>query len=296
MSDLPLVPSSEAFPAHVFDARGLPPRVHDERIGGSVLVVEKDLPEGSVLLATAGVSRLPVGAGLPVELAVEVPHGQEGAGLIALRLVCDDVAHHRRTPPVGSPWRSSQPFLLGTRITAIVATSSRWGDSFDEVREADGTLAGHVRTLRLLTDGEAAVVATHGWDGLLERAGSLERLLDVTREGVVDGHVGPNAGGGDAAGSAAPAASGPPRDGSVVMLSRLHEQHPPRWLTFEDGVFHSVTGRESPEYMADSGNHTFWSRTSYLARFPWTEGFTSTAQEGQTAVFTDASGAFTLED
>jgi len=289
-----LTPATDAFPSHVFDALGLPPRVHDERIGGSVMVVSKHLPEGTVLVMTAGVSRLPVASGLPVELAVEVPRGQEGAALVALRIVCDDVAGRRRPPPLGTPWRNSEPFLSGTAISAIVATGSRWGAELDDVRDATGAVVGHVRTLRLLTDGEAELVAEHGWDVLVERAGSLDDLLDVTRPGV----VGPDA---DAenrapAGAADPARSGPPRDGSVVLLSRLHELHPPRWLTFEDGVFRSVTGHESPEYMADGGNHTFWSREVYLARFPWTADFARTAQDGQTAMFTDASGAFTLED
>ncbi|GMA30282.1 hypothetical protein [Litorihabitans aurantiacus] len=97
----PLVHPSEAFPTHVFDALGLPPRVLDERIGGSVMVLAKDLPSGTRLLLTAGVARLPVDSGLPVELAVEVVPGQEGAALVALRIVCDDVAGRRRTPRSG---------------------------------------------------------------------------------------------------------------------------------------------------------------------------------------------------
>lgn len=291
-----LTPASDAFPAHVFDALGLPPRVHEERIGGSVMVVSKHLPEGTVLVMTAGVARLPVSSGLPVELAVEVTRGQEGAALVALRIVCDDVAARRQPPPLGTPWRNSEPFLSGTAISAIVATGSRWGAELDDVRDAAGAVGGHVRTLRLLTDGEAAYAHEHGWDALVIEAGSEAALLDVTRTGVVGD-------GGDAGGPAQPSAaasptprSGPPRNRSVVIRSRLHEQHPPRWVTLEDGVFQSVTGLESPEYMSDSGNHEFVAVETFLRAFPWTAEFVRVAREGQTGFFTDASGSFTIED
>lgn len=281
--DIPLTPGQDAFPNHVFDALGAPPIVLEKRIGGSVMVVEKRPPGGPITLITAGVGRLPVDRGLPVELAVEVVDGQQGAGLVALTIVCDDVAQNRRTPPVGAPWRNTEPFLTGTRITAIVAGGSRWGSTFDDVRDEAGVVVGHVRTLRLLTDTEAAVVAERGWDALTHAAGSLDSLLDVMREGVVpDG-----------------AASGPTTTGApavqAVIRSKLHEQHPPRWLTLSQGMLQSVTGLESPEYMADSTNHEIVSLESYLARFPWTRAFVDAAEEGQSALFTDASGRYTLE-
>lgn len=285
MRDTPLDPGTDAFPTHAWDALDLPPRVHSERIGGAVTVLEKDLPEGSVLLLTAGVSRLPVDAGPPVELAVEVAAGQQGAGLIALRIVCDDVAQHRRTPPVGSPWRNAEPFLRGTGISALVATASRWGSSFDDVRAPDGSILGHVRTLRLLTDAEAALVAERGWTTLVQRAGNESTLLDVTRASVVeDGAAGPTR------------TSGPPRNRSVVIRTKLHEQHPPRWVTLADGVFQSVTGLESPEYMADNDNHEFVAVETFVRAFPWTAEFVRTAPEGRTGFFADASGSYTLED
>lgn len=289
-----LTPASDAFPAHVFDALGLPPRVHPERIGGSVMVVSKHLPEGTVLVMTAGVSRLPVESGPPVELAVEVPRAQEGAAVVALRIVCDDVAARRQTPPLGTPWRNSEPFLSGTAISAIVATGSRWGARLDDVRDAVGTVVGHVRTLRLLTDGEAQHAAEHGWDALVIAAGSESALLDVTRTGVIgDGAAAPS----PTASSPSPSpSSGPPRNRSVVIRSKLHEQHPPRWVTLSDGVFQSVTGLESPEYMGDSGNHEFVAVETFVLAFPWTAEFVRVAQDGQTGFFTDASGSFTIED
>lgn len=181
MTDLPLAPSHDAFPNHVFDAFGVPPALLDERIGGSVMVVAKQPTDGPLTLLTAGVSRLPVDAGPPVELAVEVPEGQEGAALVALRIVCDDIAVNRCTPPFETPWRNRDPFLTGTQISAIMATGSRWGAALDDVIDAAGNVVGHVRTLRLLTDAEAQTASRVGWSGLVEEAGSIDALLDVTR-------------------------------------------------------------------------------------------------------------------
>lgn len=104
---------------------------------------------------------------------------------MALRIVCDDIAQNRRTPPMGAPWRNGDPFLNGTQISALLATGSRWGASFDEVHDDAGTLVGHVRTLRLLTDAEAALVGERGFSALVQAAGSLDSLVDVTRSGVV---------------------------------------------------------------------------------------------------------------
>jgi len=42
-------------------------------------------------------------------------------------------------------------------------------------------VVGHVRTLRLLTDGEAAIAGERGWDALVAEVGSVDALLDVER-------------------------------------------------------------------------------------------------------------------
>lgn len=181
-----LTPAADAFPTHVYDALGVPPVPFEERIGGSVMVVEKRPADEPVTIMTSGASRLPVTSGLPVELAVEVLEGQQGAAFVALRIVCDDMAQNRRVPPVGTPWRNSEPFLTGTAISAIVATGSRWGHAFDDVVGPDGATIGYIRTLRLLTDAEAARVAAIGWDAFAAEIGTLDALLDVTRQSVVD--------------------------------------------------------------------------------------------------------------
>lgn len=49
---------------------------------------------------TASIFRLLVEDALPVELAVEVLPEQVGAALVALRIVYDDIATKRQTPPV----------------------------------------------------------------------------------------------------------------------------------------------------------------------------------------------------
>lgn len=267
-----------AFPEHVFNALGVPPMVHDDRIGGAVTVVVKRPEDGPVTLMTSGASRLPTDSGDRVELAVEVVAGQEGAGLIALEIVCDDIARNRRVPPLGAPWRNSAPFLQGTGISAILATPSRWGAPFDDVRAADGTLLGHVRTLRLLTDAEAVFAAAHGWNELVRAAGSVDALLDVTRQDSVEG----------------PGAGVP--DTVPVFCTKLHAEHPPRWVTFTGRDLRSVTGLESDEYMNDAGNHEVWSAQTFRARFPFVADFFRAAEPGQTALFADQSGAYVLEE
>ena len=297
---LPLVPSEEAFPLHVFDAFGQEPAVYQERIGGSVMVVEKRPENGPITIMTSGVSRLATDSGEKVELAVEVLDGQQGAAIVALKIVCDDIAQNRRVPPVATPWRNTEPFLRGTAISAIVATGSRWGAPFDVVQNESG-VAGYVRTLRLLTDYEAYIVSTQGWDALVDAVGSLDGLIDVTRAGlqpIPQQNAEP-----DPAQLPPPVLSEltsvPPQQDAVlrapVILTKFHEQYPPRWLTLSNGVFQSVTGAESPEYMADRNNHLMWTVESYLAKFPWAEPFIRSAQEGQTACFSDRSGNFTLE-
>ncbi|MGN7967292.1 suppressor of fused domain protein [Microbacterium sp. 22179] len=268
--------SDHGFPEHVFDSLGVAPAPFPDLIGGSVRIVEKRPTDGPVTVMTLGASRLPTDSGEQVELAVEVIDGQQGAAFAALEIVCDDIARNRRVPPVGAPWRNTEPFLSGTRITAIMATGSRWGSSFDEVRH-EGALVGHVRTLRLLTDTEAAYAAARGWEALVAEAGSLDALLDVTRDDAV----------------AAPAGIAGNRP---VFLSKLHAEHPPRWVTFTGAHLQSVTGLESDAYMNDSANHEVWSVDSFLARFPWISDFARQALPGQTALFTDASGAYVLEN
>ena len=180
----PLTPGNNAFPTHVFDLLGENLNVLKKRIGGSVMMAAGRIEGGPHTVITAGASRLPV-AGPPVELAVEVLPEQEGAAVIALQIVCNDMYQNHRTPPVETPWVNSEPFLSGTQITAIVATGSRWGAKFDEVHEPDGSLAGFVRTLRLLTSEEAAFVQEHGWPALVDHVGSVDALLDVERQSTV---------------------------------------------------------------------------------------------------------------
>lgn len=263
------------FPRHVFDALGADPIAWEDRIGGAIRVVEKRPADGPITIMTSGASLMPTDSGERVELAVEVLDGQQGAARVALGIVCDDMATNRRVPPVGAPWRNSEPFLTGTRISAILVTPSRWGASFDDVRADDGAVIGHVRTLRMLTDAEAGFASTKGWDALVAEAGSVDALLDVTRD--------------DAASSPGLAGNAP------VFLSKLHAEHPPRWITFTGRDLQSVTGLESEEYMNDSSNHEVWSVDSFVARFPWVADFVREAQPGQTGLFTDVSGAYVLE-
>ncbi|MFT4235664.1 MAG: suppressor of fused domain protein [Microbacterium sp.] len=266
----------DAFPHHVFDALGVPPAMLDEPIGEGIRVVEKRPPDGPITIMTLGASRLAADAGDPVELAVEVVDGQQGAACVALEIVCRDMSTNRRVPPVGAPWRNSEPFLRGTSISAILVTASRWGAGFDDVRTPDGAVIGHVRTLRLLTDAEAAFVSAKGWDALVAAAGSVDALLDVERRDMVE-------------------SPGLP-DNAPVVLSKLHAEHPPRWVTYTGTELQSVTGLESDAYMSDAANHEVWSVQTFLSRYPWVAPFVRAARPGQTALFTDASGAYSIED
>lgn len=281
--DIPLVQGDAALPNHVYDALGVPPTASLGKIGGSVQVIEKRPAEGPITLLTSGASRIPTDSGEKVELAVEVVDGQQGAGMVALRIVCDDMANNRRVPPVGAPWRNNAPLLADTEISAIMVTPSRWGPDFDEVVAGDRIVVGRVRTLRLLTDAEATLAGAHGWDALVAEAGSIDALLDVTRSSTVSA-------------STAESADDDRLAHLPVFLSKFHAQYPPRWLTFAGGDFRSVTGMESPEYMADPSNHEVWTVSTYRARFPWTERFIRAAKPGQTALFTGVTGDYVLED
>lgn len=177
----PLASGSNAFPTHVFDLLGEGLNVLEKRIGGSVMMAAGQIGDGPHTVITAGASRLLV-AGPPVELAVEVLPEQEGAAVIALQIVCNDMYQNQRTPPLEAPWVNPEPFLAGTQITSILATGSRWGAEFDEVRESDGQLAGWVRTIRLLTTAEAEFVQQNGWAALVDHVGSVDALLDVERD------------------------------------------------------------------------------------------------------------------
>lgn len=158
----------------------------------------------------------------------------------------------------------------------MMVSPSRWGGSFDEVRSAAGEVVGHVRTLRLLTDAEASFASANGWDALVGAAGSVDALLDVTRADVVARAELPG--------------------NAPVFLSNLHADHPPRWVTFTGNDLESFTGLETDEYMEDAANCKIWSHSSFSARYPWVRGFVREAKAGQTALFTDDSGAYTLED
>lgn len=273
--DRELRDGDERIVGHVFTALGVEPLVFPERIGGSVAVVEKRSSSFTTVM-TAGASRLPVNDALPVELAVEVLPDQVGAALVALRIVCNDIAANRRTPPVDVPWCNAEPILAGTRIFAIAATASRHGDTFDTIRSDDGAPIGKVLTLRMLTFAESRVLAKRGWGGLLEATGGADSLLDVTRPG--------------AARPTLEEIDGP------VIVTKMHAQHPPRWITAEeDGTYTSVTGLESQEYMDDAANHEIWTRSSLAARFPWVREFLTVAAPNDVARFDDASGAYTHE-
>ena len=78
MSDVPLNPGGETFPNHVYDALGGGMHLLEKRIGGSILVAEKRPAGGPITLITAGVNRLPVDRGLPVELADGSDRGPAG--------------------------------------------------------------------------------------------------------------------------------------------------------------------------------------------------------------------------
>ena len=81
-----------------------------------------------------------------------------------------------------------------------------------------------------------------------------------------------------------------------VFLSKLHSEHPPRWVTVYPDRLESVTGLESPEYMSDAANHEVWSVDHFVSDFPFVTRFLNEVRPGQTARFDDASGGYTLDD
>ncbi len=80
-----------------------------------------------------------------------------------------------------------------------------------------------------------------------------------------------------------------------VFLSKLHDRNPPRWVTVRADRLESVTGMESPEYMADNSNHQVWSVDHFIAEFPFVTRFLNEARPDQSALFVDQSGAYTLD-
>lgn len=80
-----------------------------------------------------------------------------------------------------------------------------------------------------------------------------------------------------------------------VFLSKLHEQHPPRWVSLHPDRVESVVGLESDEYMDDANNHAVWSVEHFVAEFPFVQRFLNEAQPGQTALFVDTSGDYVLD-
>lgn len=279
-----LTEADERIARHMFRVLGVAPRVWEQKIGGSVLLLEKPAPDvpGVAVVLTCGASRLaPPSGQLPTEFAIEIADGQQDAALVVLQNLCDDLAAGSLSRARATPWRSSTPLLDGTSIYALVATASRYGDSFDTVRDEAGQPIGQVLTIRLLTYPESWVVSSRGFDQLVTEAGGLANLIDVTRDTSVYPTL-------------ADIADRP------VLVTDLHEQYPPIWVTcdrVDDDIdlFHSTTGAESPEYLADAGNYQAWTCGLYLERFPWATSYLTHAVPGTVAHFTDDTGAFELE-
>lgn len=263
-----------AFARHVVDSLCAFPALRRSLSGGDVRVVEKRPARGPVTLMTVGVSRL-IGSGPSIELAVEAIDGQQDAVSVGLELVCDDIVDKGMAPPSGTIWHASEPIIPGTCISAVLLAPSRWGKSFDDVHSNAG-VTGHVRTLRLLTDGEAKLAAAEGWDALVYEVGTIDALVDVTRASAVPG-----------------CATG--LDGtSPVFVTQLHADYLPRWVTFTGSALQSITGLEPTSYIDDVENHEIWSVDTYLSRFPWIAPFVRDSRAGQTAFFTDTTGTYAL--
>ena len=81
-----------------------------------------------------------------------------------------------------------------------------------------------------------------------------------------------------------------------VFLTKMHAEHPPRWVTVHDDRLESFVGLESDEYMNDSENLEIWSVSHFIGDFPFLKDFLNSARPGETALFADQSGLFTLEE
>lgn len=81
-----------------------------------------------------------------------------------------------------------------------------------------------------------------------------------------------------------------------VFLSKMHSEHPPRWVTVHGDRLESVVGLESEEYMNTSDNHEVWSVEHFINEFPFLKSFLNTARPGQSALFIDQSGSYVLDD
>lgn len=81
-----------------------------------------------------------------------------------------------------------------------------------------------------------------------------------------------------------------------VFLSKMHSEHPPRWVTVRGDRLESVVGLETNEYMDNADNHEVWSVDHFVGDFPFVQDFLNAARPGQTALFTDQSGRYTLEE
>ena len=64
---------------------------------------------------------------------------------------------------------------------------------------------------------------------------------------------------------------------------------------FEDRL-ESYVGLETDKYLNGSENLAIWSVSHFVDEFPFVKDFLNSARPGQTALFTDQSGSFTIED
>lgn len=108
--------------------------------------------------------RVPAGSDERAELAVEVVDGKQGAAVVGLRFICGEI---------------DTLFLKGMAVYALELTPSQCGESCDEIREEGRQVVGHMRTLRMLINGEAVLVAERGSDALIEAVESASVLLNV---------------------------------------------------------------------------------------------------------------------
>lgn len=84
--------------------------------------------------------------------------------------------------------------------------------------------------------------------------------------------------------------------GIPVFLSKMHAEHPPRWVTVHGDRLESVVGLESEEYMENADNHEVWSVDHFVSEFAFVTDFLNAARPGQSALFTDQSGRYVLDE